>query len=117
MHDDVAAVGTRYRALDEQQPTRRVDPYHLQCLHGALDVAILTRHALARKHASRILCHADGAGRVVRARVAVRCAIGAEIVALYHAGESAPLGRARDIDELSDGECLEADRLAYLEGG
>ena len=50
---------------------------------------MLARHALARKHATGILRHADRARRVVRARVAVRRAIRAEVVPRDNAGEAA----------------------------
>ena len=53
----------------------------------------------------------------MRERVAVRGAIRAEVVARDHAGEAAALRRARDIDELADGESFDADRFANLELG
>src|SRR5437867_10792849 len=107
----MTAVGARYRALDEQQTPRSIDAYHFERLHGPLDVAVLARHAFAGKYAAGILRHADRARRVVRERVTVRGAIGAKVVTLNHARESASLGRASHIDQLPDGERFNADRL------
>ena len=65
-------------------------------------VAEVAGHALARKHAARILRHADRARRVVRTRVAVRCAVRVEVVALDDARETLALGRAGHVDQLAD---------------
>src|SRR5690348_12153560 len=115
LHDDVAAVGAGHGALHEQQPALGIDPHHRELLYGALDVPVLTRHPLARKHATGILGHADRARRVVRQRIAMRGAIRAEVMTADHARKPATLGRTRYVDELTHGEGVDADVLADLE--
>src|ERR1700693_4132454 len=86
---DVAAVGAWNRTLDQQQAAFDVDANDFECLHRALDVAVLARHALAGKHSPGVLSHAERAGAVVRARITVRGAVRAEIVTLDHARKPA----------------------------
>src|SRR5690606_27517604 len=89
-----------------QQLALGVDPGDDQVLHGPGDRAHVARHPLAGEDPAGILCHADRAGHVVRARVAVAGAPGAEVVALDGAGEALALGRARDVDLLALAEHL-----------
>src|SRR5258708_29167886 len=111
----MAAIGTGHAALDEKESALGIDANDLEQLRRARDIAQLARHALARKHAARVLRHPDRARRVVRARVAVRRAIGAEVVALDRARKSLALRCARYIDQLPDGERVDADDVARLE--
>src|SRR5579871_3210837 len=54
-HQDVAAVGPGYGALDHDQAALGVDRDDLQVLGGDADVTQMTRHLLARKRTARIL--------------------------------------------------------------
>ena len=84
---------------------------------GALHVAQMAGHALAREHAARALVLADRARHVVRDRVAVRARFGREVVALDHAGEALADGHALHVDLLADLEDVDADLAADLEVG
>src|SRR5437899_12927108 len=110
----MAAVGAGHAALHQQRTTLGVDANDLQRLRRARHVAELTRHALSGKHAARILRHADRARRVVRARIAVRGTVRAEVVTLDHARETLALRRARHVDEVADLERVDADHAAHL---
>ena len=111
----MTAIRPWYRPLDEQETALCIDANDRQRLHRTRNVAVLAGHPLAGKHATRILRHRDRSGRVVRQRIAVRCAIRAEVVTADHACEPASLRRARDVDQLADCERVRADDIARLE--
>ena len=94
--------GTRHGAADQQQLALGVDARNDEVLRGALLVAQVARHALARQHAARILAHADRARRVGANRVAVGGAIRGEVVALDRAGKAFADRHARHVDLLAD---------------
>src|SRR5690606_38354554 len=100
--DDVATLGTRHRTLHEKELALDVHANDLETLRGALHVAVLARHALARKDTTRILRHADRTSRVVRDRVTVRGAVRREVVTLDRAGESLADRHTRDVDLLAN---------------
>src|ERR1700748_165083 len=104
----MAVLRTGDRTADEQERTLRVNADDVEVLHGDGFVAHVTRHALAREHAARILRHRDRARHVVRAAVAVRRALRAEVVALDRSREALADRRALDVDALADAE--DADR-------
>jgi hypothetical protein len=114
-HDHVAPLGARHRAAHQQQLPVGVDAHHHEIGNGSLDVAQMPRHALAGKHASRILVLARRARLVVRDGVAVRGAVGREMVALDDAREALADGHALHVHLLPDLEQVDADLAAHLE--
>src|SRR5437870_3843103 len=102
-HNDMPSIGAGHRALDQKQAALCIDANDFERLHRTLDVAMLAGHALAGKHASRILRHGNRAGRIVRQRITVRSAVRAEMVAPDHAGK---LASFRSYDRVVPDSCL-----------
>src|SRR5512139_140433 len=103
----MAALGTRNSAPQQHQPTLSVDTNDLEILLGTRHRAHVARHALARKHATRILGHADGARNIVRTRVAVGGALRLEVVALDGARKALALRHTGDVHLLPGLEQLD----------
>src|SRR5438445_5099220 len=116
-HDHVAAARAGHRALDEQELPPGIDADDLQTQDRAAHVAEVAGHALAGKHARRALVLAGRAGLVMRDRVAVAGAVGREMVALDHAGETLADRDALYVHLLADLEDLDADLAADLQVG
>src|SRR5207247_290914 len=113
-HDLVPAARAGHRALDEQELPPGIDADDLQIQDRAAHVAEVAGHALAGKHARRALVLAGRAGLVMRDRVAVAGAVGREMMALDHAGETLADRDALDVHLLADLEDLEAALAADL---
>src|SRR5690606_12753688 len=73
-----------------------------------------TGHLLALENSGRSGAGADGSGLAVHAMRAVAGGSAAEAVALHHTGETLALGHRGDVDEVTGGEHVGADRLADL---
>src|SRR5258708_2363585 len=114
-HHYRAVLGAGNGTLHEDERALGVDARDLEQLHGSLHVAEVARHALAGEHPARVLRHADRAGTVVRERVAVRGAVGREVVALDDAGEALAERRAGDIALLPRLEHVDLELGAALE--
>jgi hypothetical protein len=78
-HGHETALGTGNGTLDQQQLTGFVDADHVEVLGGHGVIAQMTGHALARKHATRILRHTDRARHIVRTAVTVRRTLRAHV--------------------------------------
>src|SRR5688572_7238902 len=117
LHRHAAATRAGQRAADEQQPALGIDAHDLDVLDRAPHRAQVTRHALAGKHAARVLVLADRAGLVVRDRIAVARAVGGEVMALDDAGEALALRRPGDVHLLADLEDVRAHGPADLQVG
>src|SRR5690606_10210144 len=113
-NDDVSARCARYGTLDGDQSAFGVNLHYFQVLLGAVHRAHVTRHLLAREHATRRLALADGTRRAVRQRVAVRGIAHAEVVALDRALEALALADAGNVDLLADFEDVGLDLAAHL---
>ena len=112
--DDDAAVGTRDRALDEQQVALGVGLDDLQVERGHLLVAHLAGHPHPLEHPAREGARTDRARRPVVLVVAVAGALALEVVALHRAGEAlAPADRG-DVDLGAGGDGVDGDLLADL---
>src|SRR5690606_163957 len=113
-HDDFAALGSGYRAPDEQQVLFHIDPNHIEVLDAVNLVPMMASHALARESAAGIGMRADGTGLTdVLGSVGLGTAL--EFVALDGARETAALALAHDGDFLVAFEDGDVDFLAYLE--
>src|SRR4029078_10885874 len=93
-----------------------IDAHDRQVLDRALHVAELARHTLAGKHAARALALAGGTWRARRDRVAVRCAIRREMVALDDPGETLAERDSLHIHLLADLEDIVCDLALDLKG-
>ena len=105
-HDNVRTACARNGALDEEELTVGVDTNHNQVLGRTLNITEVTRHALTRENATRILRHTDRTRHVVRTAVTVRRALRGHVVALDRAGVA-----------LTDRGALHIDLLACCEHG
>jgi hypothetical protein len=95
--------------LTSKQVALGVNPHDLEVLLAPIDVAVLTRHALALEHATRGLALTDGTRRTVRQRVAVGVVLAPEVVPTDATGEAATLGDAANIHLLSGLEQRDTD--------
>src|SRR4051794_1798809 len=110
-----AALVTRNRALDEQEPADRIGTDDFQVLLGAIARAHMPGHFLVLEHAARILAVAGRTVRAVRDRNAVGGAETAEAPALHRAGKALALGHAGNVDQLARNEVIGADMRANVE--
>jgi hypothetical protein len=113
-NDDVAAVGARHRAADQQQVVLGIDANHQQVPHRDAVDAHVTGHAMTLEDVVRIGIHADRPDVTVHLLHAVTGALPGEVVPLHHAGGPAALGRADDVDRLDVGEDVDLQLLADL---
>src|SRR5437879_3569819 len=114
-NDDVPAATARHGPLYEEQLALEVHAHDLETLRSALRGAKMPRHALAGKHASRILCHPGRTRFVVRNGVPVARAVGGKMVALDHPGEALALRHAGNVHLLSYLEDVCHELAAELE--
>ncbi len=113
----MTTLGTRHRALDQQQLALRIDADDFQILRRALNRAHMTRHALTGKNTTWILRHTDGARNVMRTGVTMTGATGCKVVTLDRAGETLTLRYACHIDHLADFEHIKRNNRAGLQYG
>src|SRR5690606_9740444 len=105
------AVGTRDRALHDQEVVFRAHLDHLEAQRRDALVAVLTGHALALVDASWELPLTDRSGVAVLLLGAVGRGHAREVPALHDAGGAAALGRCGDVDLLAGREGLDGDVL------
>src|SRR6266581_6467505 len=101
------------RAPDEQQVARRIDLDHPETHLREAARAHVPGHALALDDARRIGARSDGA-RLAVPGVAVRLGTAAEMMAMHHALEPAPLRDAGDLDAIAGREDRDRHGLAQL---
>src|SRR5262249_51799441 len=117
---DVAAVGPRHGAVDQQQVVLGVDPHQPYVAHRAPLVAVLAGHAAALGDVTGKLALADRARVAVHLLHAVRRALALEVVPHHDAGGAAALGGADDVEPLDFGQVIDVERLPdcdALDGG
>src|SRR5207245_8526806 len=98
-----------------EQLALEVHAHDLESLRSALRGPQMARHALAGKHAPRILRHPGRARLVVRNRVPVARTVRGKMVALDHPGEALALRHAGNVHLLSYLEDVDPDLAAELE--
>src|SRR5712691_4746205 len=113
-HDTVLVAGDV--AVDQDQVTVEVYPYHLQVQGGPLRIAQLTRHAHPLVDARGRRGGADRAGLLDVVR-AVRDRAAAEVMALVLAGKPLAFRGAGDVDPFAGGKEVGLERLADFIGG
>ena len=113
----MAVLRARNGAAHQQQLAGFVDANDVEVLRGLRDVAELAGHLLAREHAAGVLRHRDRTRHVVRAAVAVRRALRAEVVALDRAGEALADRGALHVDHLANSKGRHRNLGARLEAG
>src|SRR5690606_7257872 len=106
------AVGAGHRALHQDEALLRVDPVHLEVLHGLAGVAHTAGHPHALEHAAGRGAAADRTGLAVHLVRTVRGLQAGEAVPLHDTGEALALGLAGDVDQLAGLERVGGDLLA-----
>src|SRR5262249_28993369 len=105
-------LGTRDRALDEDQVLVRLDRLDGQVLHGVPGVSHPASHAYPLEHPSRGGAGADRAGRAVLALDTVAGPQAVEAVPLHHTREALALGLTGHVHDLAGLERVHGDLLA-----
>src|SRR6476659_205643 len=106
---DPAALGTRHRALDQDEATLDIGLHHLEIERGDAVDAHMAGHLLVLECLARILTSAGRADRAMRDRYAVRGAQPAEIPPLHAAGKALADRGAGHVDKLADDEVVRRD--------
>src|SRR5665647_2916750 len=115
-HQDDAAAGPGYGALDQQQTLVGIHRVDREVLGGLANPTHATGHLHALEHATRGGACADGTRFAVVLVRTVRGADSVEAMALHDAGESFALGGADDVDILSRLESRGRELLAQVVG-
>src|SRR5665811_398575 len=115
-HQDDAAAGPGYSALDQQQTLVGIHRVDREVLGGLANPTHATGHLHALEHATRGGACADGTRFAVVLVRTVRGADSVEAMALHDACESFALGGGDDVDVLSRLESRDRELLAQVVG-
>src|SRR5215217_8202692 len=111
-HHHQALVRSGHGALNQKQISLRIDPQHLQVLHGYSVVAHAPGHPQPFEHSSRRRARTDGTRGTQTVRLTVRLRAAPETMALDHTLKATALRRAGHVDQVAFRERVGSDHLS-----